>query len=54
MEARSGWRSPGPILERAQTAVPGRAGRAEARLLVEPSELPQQLLDEVLRTGQES
>ena len=51
---RSGWRAPGQVLEGAQAAVTGGAGLAETWLLVEASKLHQQLLDEVLRTGQGS
>lgn len=44
----SGRCSPGPVREGAQTSVAGRAGLAEAWLLVEASQLHQQLLDKVL------
>lgn len=47
----SGRQGPGPVLEGAQASVAGGAGLAEAGLLVEASQLHQQLLDEVLRTG---
>lgn len=48
---RSGRCGPGPVREGAQASVTGGAGLAEAWLLVEASQLHQQLLDEVLRTG---
>lgn len=51
-ERGSGWRDPGPVLEGAQASVTRGAGLVETWLLVEAPQLHQQLLDEVLRTGQ--
>lgn len=47
----SGRQGPGRVLEGAQASVTRGAGLAEAWLLVEASQLHQQLLDEVLRIG---
>lgn len=51
-ETGSGRCGPGPVLEGAQASVTRGAGLAEAWLLVEAPQLHQQLLDEVLGTGQ--
>lgn len=47
----SGWCGVGPVRAGAKASVTGRAGLAEAWLLVEASQLHQELLDKFLRTG---